>query len=329
MKSSQLPLVLITHTLPDDWLSLLDNRVRMLVGPPDATHFPPELESNLHQAEGLFTLLTIPVGEDLLDKAPKLKVISNMATGVDNIDIAACTRRDIPVGHTPGVLTSATADLTMALLLASARRLIEANQDACKGKWTTWSPTGWLGVDLDGSTLGIVGMGNIGQAVAHRAKGFSLELIYYDTKQRPEIETSLSARFVPFNHLLQNSDIVSLHLPLTPDTHHLMNRDTLRAMKPTAILINTARGPIVDMQALFTALKEGWIAAAALDVTDPEPFPPEHPLFTLPNCLILPHIGSSTRNTRRKMAELACQNLLAGLAGERLPHCANPEVYDT
>jgi glyoxylate reductase len=185
-----------------------------------------------------------------------------------------------------------------------------------------------LGADLHGASLGIVGMGNIGQAVAHRARGFGLQLIYFDTNQRPEIESSLDARFVPFEQLLRSSDFVSLHLPLTSRTRHLMNRDTLRTMKPTAILINTARGPIVEMQALHTALKDGWIAAAALDVTDPEPLPPEHPLFALPNCLILPHIGSSTRNTRRKMAELACHNLLAGLAGERLPHCANPEVYD-
>jgi glyoxylate reductase len=328
MNPSKLPLVLITHTLPDGWLISLKNKVIQVIGLPDATHLSPNLELYLDQAEGLFTLLTIPVTEGLLKKAPNLKVVSNMAVGVDNIDLEACTRRGIPVGHTPGVLTSATADLTMALMLASARRLIEANQDARNGKWTTWSPTGWMGADLDGATLGIVGMGNIGQAVAYRTKGFGLQVIYFDTNQRPEIESSLGARFVSFEQLLQRSDFVSLHLPLTSDTRHLLNRDTLRTMKPTAILINTARGPIVDMQALHSALKEGWIAAAALDVTDPEPLPPSHPLFELPNCLIVPHIGSATRNTRSKMAELACQNLLAGLVGERLPHCANPEVYN-
>jgi glyoxylate reductase len=326
MNQSQLPLVLITHTLPADWLARLENQVRTLAGPVDATSFSPDLEAQLDQAEGLISLLTIPVGEELLSRAPKLKVISNMAAGVDNIDLNACTRRGIPVGHTPGVLTDGTADLTMALLLASARGLFQANQDARQGQWKTWSPTGWLGADLHGATLGILGMGNIGKAVSQRAAGFGMRLIYHDVKQNHAIETNLAASFLPFEELLQQSDFISLHLPLTPKTRNLIDLEALRAMKATAILINTARGPIVDMQALVTALKGGMIAAAALDVTDPEPLPSDHPLFKLPNCLIVPHIGSATRNTRRNMADLACLNLLAGLAGKRLPHCANPEV---
>ncbi|MBE0411157.1 MAG: D-glycerate dehydrogenase [Anaerolineales bacterium] len=329
MNPSELPLVLITHTLPDDWLTSLEGKVNSKIGPTDATYFSPDLEAHLEQAEGLFTLLTIPVSDELLSKAPNLKVISNMAVGVDNIDLDACTRRGIPVGNTPGVLTEATADLTVSLLLASARRLFEANLDARKGLWTTWSPTGWLGYDLDGATLGIIGMGKIGKAVAQRAKGFGMDLIYYDPNRIPDFEISLSVRFSPLDQLLHTSDFVCLHVPLTPQTRHMISYDALRAMKPTATLVNTARGQIVNTEALVTALKEGWIAAAALDVTDPEPLPPNHPLFELPNCLIVPHIGSATRNTRRKMAELACQNLLAGLVGERLPHCANPEVYET
>ena len=298
-----------------------------MVGPVDASSLSPELEAHLGEAEGLFCLLTIPVNETLLKKAPRLRVVSNMAVGVDNIDVSACTQHGIPVGNTPGVLTDGTADLAMALLLSAARRLPEASQDARSGRWTTWSPTGWLGADLNGSVLGIVGMGKIGKAIAQRAKGFGMDLVYSDVQAWPEVEAALGAKRFPVEELLRTSDFVSLHTPLTPETRGLMNEERLRWMKPGAILINTSRGPVVDMQALARALQEGWIAAAALDVTDPEPLPMDHPLFRLPNCLILPHIGSATQNTRRRMAELACENLLAGLEGRRLPFCINPEVY--
>lgn len=321
------PLVLVTHTLPEGWLDLLEGKVRMLVGPPEATRLASELETHLDEAEGLYCLLTIPVGEDLLQEAPQLRVISNMAVGVDNIDLAACTRRGIPVGNTPGVLTDGTADLTMAILLAAARRLPEASRDAREGRWTTWSPTGWLGADLNGATLGIVGLGKIGGAVAKRAKGFGVKLLYTDTSAHPESESQLGATRVAFEDLLRESDFVSLHVPLMPETTGLIDEGALRMMKPTAILVNASRGPVVDTDALTRALAEGWIAGAALDVTDPEPLPPEHPLYDLDNCLVVPHIGSATRNTRRRMAERACENLLAGLEGRRLPYCANPEVY--
>ncbi|MBC8509955.1 MAG: D-glycerate dehydrogenase [Chloroflexi bacterium] len=327
MKITQLPLTLITHTLPDRWLEKLNEICQMEVGPPDADHLAPGLEEHLPEAEGLFSLLTIAVSEELLSKAPNLKVVSNMAVGYDNIDVAACTRRGIPVGNTPGVLTEGTADLTMALLLAAARKLPEASKDAREGRWTTWSPTGWLGADLHGATLGIVGMGEIGSAVARRAHGFGVRLVYTDNIPRPEIEVQLGATKLSLETLLWESDFVSLHVPLTDETHHLIDADALQYMKKTAILINAARGPIVDNQALHRALREGWISAAALDVTDPEPLPPTDPLYALPNCLIVPHIGSATQHTRRRMAELACDNLLAGLRGERLPHCVNPEVY--
>jgi len=299
----------------------------MLIGPVDAAFLAPELQTHLGEAEGLFTLLTIPVQEELLDKAPLLRVVSNMAVGVDNVDLAACTRRGIPVGNTPGVLTEGTADLTMALVLSAARGLAQASQDAKEGRWKTWSPAGWLGADLFGATLGIVGMGKIGRAVAYRAKAFGLNLVYHDPQPRPEVESSLGAVYLPFEELLRQSDFVSLHIPLTPATRGLIGEQALRLMKPTAILVNTSRGPVVDTSALLRALTEGWIAGAALDVTDPEPLPPDHPLYHLPNCLIVPHIGSATWNTRQRMAELACENLLAGLEGRRLPHCANPEVY--
>jgi lactate dehydrogenase-like 2-hydroxyacid dehydrogenase len=322
-----LPLVLVTHTLPDAWLDTLSGKVRMLVGPKDATSLDPELQARLGEAEGLYTLLTIPVTEELLERAPRLRVVSNMAVGVDNVDLQACTLRGIPVGHTPGVLTDGTADLAMALLLSIARRIAEASRDAREGRWMTWSPTGWLGADLKGATLGIVGLGKIGSAVAERAKGFGLHIVYTDSSAHAEIEARLGARRLSMEALLRESDFVSLHVPLTEETRGLIGERALRAMKPTAILVNTARGPVVDMQALTLALQEGWIRAAALDVTDPEPLPPEHQLYTLENCLIVPHIGSATHNTRRRMAERACENLLAGLAGGRLPYCANPEVY--
>jgi lactate dehydrogenase-like 2-hydroxyacid dehydrogenase len=323
-----LPLVLITHTLPKSWLASLEGHCQQIVGPKDATALAPELEAHLAEAEGLFCLLTIPIREETLQNAPRLCVISNMAVGHDNIDVAACTRRGIPVGNTPGVLTDGTADLTMALLLAIARRLPEASRDAQEGRWTTWSPTGWLGSDLYDATLGIVGMGKIGRAVAERAKGFGMRLVYSDTTPNPQAEASLGAERLSLIELLKESDFVSLHTPFTSETRHLLNEETLRLMKPTAILVNTSRGAVVDTNALARALSEGWIAAAALDVTDPEPLPPDHPLFSLSNCLIVPHIGSATQNTRRAMAERACQNLLAGLRGERLPYCVNPEIYN-
>ncbi len=324
--SSQ-PFVIVTHALPADWLDSLAGACRTLIGPADAQSLAPGLVAHLPEADGLFSLLTVRVDEALLARAPHLRVVSNMAVGVDNVDLAACTRRGIPVGHTPGVLTDATADLAMAALLAADRRLMEAATDARAGRWTTWSPTGWLGGDLQGATLGIVGLGKIGRAVARRARGFGMRLLYTDPGPAADVEAGFGAQRVPLQILLQESDFVSLHVPLLPETRGLIDEGALRLMKPDAILVNTSRGPVVSMGALYRALSEGLIGGAALDVTDPEPLPPDHPLYSLPNCLILPHIGSATRGTRKRMAELACENLLAGLAGQPLPHCANPEVY--
>ncbi|MBN1148721.1 MAG: D-glycerate dehydrogenase [Anaerolineales bacterium] len=325
----ELPLVLISHSLPAGWLESLQGRCRTLVGPDITTRLAPELEAQLGQAAGLFCLLTIRVDEALLERAARLRVVSNMAVGVDNIDLQACTRRGIPVGNTPGVLTEGTADLAMTLLLAAARRLVEASDVARRGLWESWAPAGWLGMDLNGATLGIVGLGKIGRAVAQRARGFDLRIVYHDPQRDAEAEASLGLAYLPLTELLQHSDFISLHTPLTPETRGLINARTLRQMKPNAILVNTSRGPVVNTGDLVTALRQGWIAAAALDVTDPEPLPADHPLNSLPNCLVTPHIGSATHNTRRRMAELACENLLAGLAGKRLPHCANPQVYET
>ena len=323
------PLILITHALPQPWVARLSDYGRVVMGPEGTSGFSEELLTQLPAASGLLTLLVDPVDAQILDRAPHLRVISNLAVGVDNIDLAACTSRGIPVGNTPGLLTDATADLAMTLLLAAARRLAQAMADARHGKWKTWSPAGWLGVDLNGATLGIVGMGRIGSAVARRATAFGLRILYADSARHADLEGQLGARRVGLEELLQESDLISLHVPLTPETRGLIGADQLKRMKPQAILINTSRGPVVDLAALTQALREGWIAGAALDVTDPEPLPPDHPLYALDNCIITPHIGSATHETRRRMAELACDNLLAGLRGDRLPACVNPEVYNS
>jgi glyoxylate reductase len=323
--SDDLPLVLVTRALPEGWLAPLHGRCTLVVGEADVPGLQPRIIAALPRADAILCLLTERIDAAVLDQAPRLRVVSNMAVGVDNIDVAACTARGIAVGNTPGVLTEATADLTMALLLAAARRLHEAAADARAGRWSTWSPTGWLGADLHGARLGIVGLGQIGAAVARRAHGFGLELLYAAPRRQPALEAALGLRHVPQPELLAASDFVSLHVPLTPATRHLIDARALARMKPSAILVNTARGPVVDPAALAAALHAGTIAAAALDVTDPEPLPAEHPLFGCPNLLVVPHIGSATVGTRRRMAELAANNVLAALEGRPLPSGVNLE----
>ncbi|MFN6572705.1 D-glycerate dehydrogenase [Dendronalium sp. ChiSLP03b] len=277
--------------------------------------------------DGLLCLLTDRIDEQLM-AAGNLKVISQVAVGYDNIDVAAATARRIPVGHTPDVLTDATADFTWALLMAAARRVVEADRFTRKGLWRTWEPDLLLGPNITGATLGIVGFGRIGQAVARRAKGFDMRILYASTYQwEPELENSLGVEFVPLEQLLQESDFVTLHTPGGDDTYHLFSDRQFDLMKPEAILINTARGTVVDTDSLYRALANGKIAAAAVDVTEPEPIPNDSPLLTLDNLIITPHIGSASRQTRSKMAKMAIANLIAGLRGDRLPYCVNPEIY--
>jgi glyoxylate reductase len=278
------------------------------------------------EIDGLYCLLTDRVDAVLLDAAPNLKVVSNYAVGYNNIDVEACTSRGIPVGNTPGVLTDTTADFAFTLLTAAARRVVEGVHYVTEGKWKTWGPKLLLGQDIHGSTLGIVGFGRIGQAMAKRASGFDMRVIYFD----PYVEeppVGIEAKPVDLETLLSASDFVSVHVPLTDDTHHLLGTEELAQMKSTAVLINTARGPVVDPAALYDALKDGGVAAAALDVTEPEPIPEDHPLLDLPNCIVTPHIASGSIATRGKMATIAADNLIAGLRGDRLPHCVNPDVY--
>ncbi len=270
------------------------------------------LAAHAARSEGLLTLLTDRVDGALINGSPDLRAIANYAVGYDNVDLDAAAARGIPVGNTPDVLTDATADLTWVLLLAAARKLPEAMAAVREGDWLTWEPAMYLGAAVFGATLGIVGFGRIGRAVARRASGFDMEVLWSDG--------SGSGGGVPLTTLLERSDFVSLHCPLTPETHHLIDDAALSRMRSTAILINTARGAIVDHDALRRALIAGEIAGAALDVTDPEPLPPGDPLLTAPNLIVVPHIGSGTRVARERMADLAVDNLLAALDGRPMPH---------
>ena len=286
------------------------------------------LLDQVKQIDGLLCLLTDAIDKQIIETGTYLKVISQMAVGYDNIDVATATARGIPVGNTPGVLTNATADLTWALLMAAARRIVEAEKFVRAGQWQTWEPTLLLGADLNGSTLGIVGFGRIGQAVARRAQGFDMKILYY-SRHRKELalERSLGLEYAELSTLLSESDFVTLHASLSAETSHLISDRAFELMKSSAILINTARGAIVDPSALERALKNNQIAGAALDVTDPEPIPLDSPLLKLENVIITPHIGSASYQTRAKMAQMAVNNLIAGLETQRLPNCVNHQVY--
>lgn len=321
------PKVFITRRLPTDLADL--NAIADVEIWPERQ--PPSVEvlrEKVAAIDGLLCLLTDPVDQALMDAASNLRVISQMAVGYDNIDVAAATARQIPVGHTPGVLTDATADFTWALLMAAARRVVQADRFTRSGQWQTWEPDLLLGADVAGATLGLIGLGRIGQAVARRAKGFDMTILYTSRHRLPaNQEAELGVQYAELDDLLKQSDFVSLHVPLTEETTHLICDREFDLMQSTAILINTARGAVVDPAALHRALSQGKIAAAAIDVTEPEPIPMDSPLLNLENLIIAPHIGSASRQTRKKMADMAISNLIAGLQGNRLPHCINPEVY--
>jgi len=304
----------VTRRLPGTALARLAAEHEVEIWPERLPPPPTVLRERTAGAEGLLCLLTDHVDAELLGACPNLRAIANYGVGTDNIDVAAATARGIPVGNSPDVLTEATADLAFALILAAARRLPEAQAAVHAGEWLTWEPDFLLGRDVSGATLGIIGYGRIGRAVARRAKGFAMKILHTPTRETDG---------TPLDDLLVEADFVSIHCPLTAETRHLIDRAALRRMKPTAILINTARGPIVDQDALRLALTEGRIAGAALDVTDPEPLPPEHPLLKAPNLIVLPHIGSATHQARERMADLAVENLLAALAGLPMPHQVN------
>lgn len=318
------PSVFVTRGIPEKGLRLVLESCEAEIWSEEIPPSRHDLLQGVRGKDGLLALLTDRIDAEVMDAAPHLRVISNCAVGVDNVDLAAATARRIPVGNTPDVLTDATADFAFALLLAAARRIVEGVEYVKSGKWKTWNLQVLLGADLAGRTLGIVGFGRIGRAVARRAQGFGLRVIYCD----PAVAQDPAGTPTSLDTLLGEADFVSLHVPLTAETRHMINDQSLSRMKSTAVLINTSRGPVVDHDALYRALKARRIFAAGLDVTEPEPLNLDSPLLHLNNCIVLPHLGSASQWTRDQMALLAAENLIAGLDGRRLPHCVNPEVYD-
>lgn len=308
--------VFITRKLPQVIYKKLADKFEVKMWDKEDQPVPRKiLMKEVQEIDGLFCLLTETINCEVIENAPNLKVIANMAVGFNNIDIQTATEKGIIVTNTPGVLTETTADLTFALLMATARRVVEASDYLRKGEWKTWSPMQLTGQDIYGATLGIIGMGRIGQALVKRAKGFDMNVIYYNLSRKPAIEKEMGIQYVEFKELLQMSDYLSILIPYSPEVHHLIGENELKLMKKSAILINTARGGIVDEPALYHALKTGEIWAAGLDVFEQEPVSLDSPLLTLPNVVTLPHIGSASEKTRLKMADMAAENLIRVLNG--------------
>jgi glyoxylate reductase len=321
------PKVFVSRRIPDEGLNAIRAACDVDLWPDQLPPSYDVLRERVKDCDGLVSLLTDRIDGALLDAAPKLKVVSNFAVGFNNVDVPACTARGVAVGNTPGVLTDATADTAVTLMLAAARRVLESATDAREGRWKTWEPLGWLGQDLAGRTLGIVGMGRIGFAAAKRLNhGWGMKVLYTEQVPRPEADQEFGAKRVDLDTLLAESDFISVHVDLNPSTKGMFGIAQFQKMKKTAVFVNTARGPLVDQAALAEALRSGTIFAAGLDVTDPEPLPPDHELYKLPNCTIVPHIASATVQTRNAMARLCAENLLAGVRGEALPNWVNPEV---
>jgi glyoxylate reductase len=320
------PKVYVTRLLPKEAMGKIQDFCDATVW--DGELQPPQevLLRNVGEVEGLLSLLTDRIDGEVIKRGKKLRVISNCAVGFDNIDVAEATRRHIIVGNTPGVLTDTTADFAFALLMAAARRVVEGDRLVRKGEWKTWGPMILLGQDLHGATLGIIGLGRIGCAVAKRATGFGMRILYTGRTRKLQAEKELGVEYAVLDRLLAESDFITLHTNLTDETRHLIGPKQFEMMKRTAVLVNTSRGPIVDNMALDEALRSGRIAYAALDVTEPEPLPAHHPLLELDNIIIVPHIASASVATRRQMALMAADNLIAGLKGETPPNPVNPEA---
>jgi glyoxylate reductase len=325
------PKVFVTREIPEIGLKMIKEYYEVEVW--DRYTAPPRevLLEKVRNVDALVTLLTDKIDKEVLDNAPRLRIIAQYAVGYDNIDVDYATAKGVYVTSTPGVLTDATADFTWALLLAAARRVVEADRFVRSGEYwrtgTGWHPLMMLGYQVSGKTLGIIGMGRIGQAVARRAKGFGMRILYYDVFRLPEEqEKELGVQYVDLETLLRESDFVSIHVPLTKETYHMIGERELKMMKKTAVLVNTARGAVIDTDALVKALKEKWIAAAGLDVFEQEPLPPDHPLTKLDNVVLAPHIASATYETRAAMAELVARNLIAFYKGEVPPTLVNKEV---
>ena len=324
-KAKTRPRVFVTRAIAPEAIAKLRKHSIVEVWPRDTPPPYAELIRRAREVDAILAMVTDRIDAPLIASAPRLRVISNLAVGLDNIDVAAATAAGIAVGHTPEVLTDATADLAFALLMAAARRVAEGDREVRAGKWQTWGPAVLLGHDVYGATLGIIGWGQIGRAMARRGRGFNMRILYTSRATRDREAVSGATR-VSMKRLLQRSDFVSLHVPLTPQTRHLIGPKELALMKPGAILINTARGPVIDQRALYRSLKAGKLGGAGLDVTDPEPIRADDPLLKLPNVVITPHIGSASHTSRNKMADIATDNIIAVLEGRLPQFCANQEV---
>jgi len=323
------PRVYVTRQIFPDALDLIEKHAEMELWPDDEPPTADQLKEALSEVDGAIINVMDRIDAPLLDAAPKLRVLSQVAVGLDNVDIPEANKRNILVGYTPGVLAKSTADLAFALLLAVARRVVESDKWVREGNWKiSHHPMFWLGSEVNGSTLGILGMGGIGLETAKRGLGFDMKVIYHSRTRKRELEKIHGFKYASLKRVLTESDFLSIHVPLTPETHHFISDKQLNMMKPSSILINLARGAVVDTEALYKALLKGGIAGAGLDVFDPEPVPPDHPILGLDNVVVLPHIGSASNRSRREMHLLAARNLLAGLKGERLEECANPELYE-
>ncbi len=311
---------------------MISERFDTTVWPSEEPPSIQEIVQNAEDCEGLVTLLSDPIGEDVIDKLPKLKVIAQYAVGYDNIDVSFATKRKIAVTNTPGVLTETTADLAWALIMAASRRLVEADRYIRERKWNVaWGPELLCGSDIFGATLGIIGLGRIGSAVARRAAGFDMKILYHTRSENEftqDIEQSARGRRVDFQTLLKESNIISIHIPLNSETHHLISEQEFNLMKPGAILVNTSRGPVIDEDALFKALESGSLGAAGLDVFNTEPLQHSSPLIKLSNIVLAPHIGSASTGTRSTMATMCAENLIAALSGAQPTNIVNPEVFE-
>lgn len=324
------PRVYVTRQIFPDALDLIEKSAELELWPDDEPPSPEQLMEAMSNVDGAIINVMDRIDAPLLDAAPKLRVLSQVAAGLDNIDIPEATKRDIMVGYTPGVLAKSTADLAFALLLAVARRVVESDKWVREGNWKiSHHPMFWLGSEVNGSTLGILGLGGIGLEMAKRGLGFDMKVLYHSRTRKRDLEKEYGLKYASFKRVLAESDFLSIHVPLTPQTNHFIGEKQLKMMKPSSILVNLSRGPVVDTDALHQALTKGTIAGAGLDVFDPEPVPTDHPILGLDNVVVLPHIGSASNRSRRDMHLLAARNLVAGLNGNRLEECANPEVYES
>ncbi|MCC6509035.1 MAG: D-glycerate dehydrogenase [Pirellulaceae bacterium] len=329
--STDKPTVFVTRQIPAMGLEAIARVAEMRVHEKPMPPTRQELLQGVQGCAGILSLLSDRIDSEVFDAAgANLRVVSNFAVGYNNIDVTEAKRRDISVGNTPDVLTDATADIAVALILAAARRLREAADGVIHGQWKTWEPLGWIGMDLRGKTLGIVGMGRIGQATAERlVHGWQMKLLYTSRSPKPDVDRQLGGRHVALDELLSDSDVISVHVSLSPETRHLINAEALSKVKLNTVLVNTSRGEVIDQMALVTALKKQQLFAAGLDVCDPEPLPVNHPLLELPNCIVLPHIGSATVSARNAMAQRAARNLIAGIQGQPLPFAVHQSHLHT